>query len=106
MDVSALPGHERHPQSLPRSKGHRQEWIDACRGQGQTFSDFDIGGKLTEIRVAGVVAVRAGKSLDWDGEKMQATNAPEAAGSFAPSGGRSGRTDRPTLAIFRPGGPG
>jgi predicted dehydrogenase len=67
------------PESLPRSKGHGQEWIDACRGEGQTFSDFDVGGKLTEIGLAGVVAVRAGKSLDWDGEKMQATNAPEAA---------------------------
>jgi predicted dehydrogenase len=67
------------PQSLPRSKGHGQEWIDACRGEGRTFSDFDVGGKLTEIGLAGVVAVRAGKSLDWDGEKMQATNAPEAA---------------------------
>jgi predicted dehydrogenase len=67
------------PESLPRSKGHGQEWIDACRGEGQTFSDFDIGGKLTEIGLAGVVAIRTGKSLDWDGEKMQATNAPEAA---------------------------
>ena len=42
------------------------------------LSDFDIGGKLTEIGLAGVVGVRAGKSLDWDGEKMEATNAPEA----------------------------
>ncbi|MHB1036725.1 MAG: Gfo/Idh/MocA family protein [Pirellulales bacterium] len=67
------------PQSLPRSKGHGQEWLDACRGEGKTFSDFDIGGKLTEIGLSGVVAVRAGKSLDWNGEKMQATNAPEAA---------------------------
>ncbi|MGO9112041.1 MAG: Gfo/Idh/MocA family protein [Thermoguttaceae bacterium] len=67
------------PQSLPRAKGHDQEWIDACRGQGKTFSDFDIGGKLTEIGLAGVVAIRTGKSLDWDGEKMQASNAPEAA---------------------------
>jgi predicted dehydrogenase len=67
------------PQSLPRVKGHGQEWLDACRGQGKTFSDFDIGGKLTEIGLAGVLAIRAGKSLEWDGEKMQAGNAPEAA---------------------------
>jgi len=67
------------PVSLPRSKGHEQEWIDACRGEGRTFSDFDIGGKLTEIGLAGCVAIRAGKSLDWNGDKMQATNAPEAA---------------------------
>jgi hypothetical protein len=65
-------------ESLPRSKGHGQEWIDACRGEGRTFSDFDIGGKLTEIGLSGVVAIRAGKTLDWDGEKMKAANAPEA----------------------------
>ncbi len=46
---------------------------------GKTFSDFDIGGKLTEIGLAGVVGIRAGKSLKWDGEKMEATNVPEAA---------------------------
>ena len=67
------------PREPSPQKGHGQEWIDACRGQGKTFSDFDIGGKLTEIGLAGVVAIRTGKSLDWDGEKMQATNAPEAA---------------------------
>jgi predicted dehydrogenase len=67
------------PQTLPRTTNHGQEWIDACRGQGKTFSDFEIGGKLTEIGLAGVVGIRTGRSLDWDGEKMEATNAPEAA---------------------------
>ena len=67
------------PETLPRVGDHGQEWIDACLGQGKTFSDFDIGGKLTEVVLAGVVGVRAGKSLDWDGEKMEARNAPEAA---------------------------
>jgi predicted dehydrogenase len=67
------------PQTLPRTKGHDREWIDACRGEGRTFSDFDTGGKLTEIGLAGVLAIRAGKTLEWDGEKMEARNAPEAA---------------------------
>jgi len=67
------------PQTLPRTGNHGKEWLDACRGEGKTFSDFDIGGKLTEIGLAGVVGIRAGKSLDWDGEKMEATNAPDAA---------------------------
>ena len=67
------------PETLPRTADHGQEWLDACRGQGKTFSDFDIGGKLTEIGLAGVVGLRTGKNLDWDGEKMEAKNAPEAA---------------------------
>ncbi len=69
------------PQTLPRVADHGREWLDACRGEGQveTFSDFEVGGKLTEIGLAGVVGVRARQSLDWDGEKMEATNVPEAA---------------------------
>ena len=67
------------PETLPRTPDHGQEWIEACRGQGKTFSDFDTGGKLTEIGLAGIVALRTGKSLDWDGEKMEARNAPETA---------------------------
>jgi hypothetical protein len=67
------------PQSLPRVKGHAAEWLDAIRGKGRTFSDFDTGGMLTEIGLAGLVAVRAGKDLEWDGAKMEARNAPEAA---------------------------
>ena len=67
------------PESLPRTRDHGREWLDACRGQGRTFSDFDLGGKLTEIGLSAVVAIRARKTIEWDGEKMQATNAPEAA---------------------------
>ena len=66
------------PHSLPRTRDHGQEWLDACRGEGETFSDFDIGGKLTEIGLAGVVGLRAGQTLDWDGDKMKATNLPQA----------------------------
>ena len=67
------------PQTLPRNANHGKEWLDACRGQGKTFSDFEIGGKLTEIGLTGVVGIRAEKSLEWDGEKMEAKNFPEAA---------------------------
>lgn len=62
-----------------RGTNHGAEWIKACRGEGKPYSDFDTGGLLTEIGLAGVLAVRVGKTLEWDGEKMVATNAPEAA---------------------------
>ncbi|NLF68918.1 MAG: Gfo/Idh/MocA family oxidoreductase [Candidatus Anammoximicrobium sp.] len=69
------------PESLPRIGNHGQEWLDACRSQDKTktFSDFDTGGLLTEIGLAGVLGLRTGKNLDWDGEQMRATNAPESA---------------------------
>jgi predicted dehydrogenase len=37
------------PETLPRSRGHHREWVEACKGRGQTFSGFQIGGPLTEL---------------------------------------------------------
>ena len=73
------------PQTLPRSRGHAQEWLAACRDEGQTYSDFDTGGKLTEIGLAGVLAQRTGRSFDWDGERMEAKDAPELARFVKPA---------------------
>ena len=78
-DVLRHPGTKEIPETLPRSKGHSQEWLAACRGDGKVFSDFDIGGKLTEIGLAGVVGVRTGRSFRWDGEKMASPDVPETA---------------------------
>jgi hypothetical protein len=55
------------------------EWIAACKGGQPGYSNFDIAAYLTEIILLGCVALRAGKKLEWDGPKMLATNAPEAA---------------------------
>ena len=47
------------PKTLPRGVGHHREWIDACKGKGETFSSFAIGGPLTELiqltNIAGIV---------------------------------------------------
>jgi hypothetical protein len=65
-------------ETLPKSPGHMKEWIDACLGGRPVFSDFETGGHLTEIALSGVVALKTGKNLDWNGPEMKATNAPEA----------------------------
>lgn len=65
----------RPPKVLPRSVGHYQEWIDACRGGPPAGSNFvDHSGLLTEVCLLGNVALRAGKKLDWDGGHLQITN--------------------------------
>lgn len=77
-------GHGKHPeakkvaQRLPRVPGHFQEWTDAILENGQTFSPFDFGGQLTEIGLAGVVALKLQRNLEWDGEAMKAKGVPEA----------------------------
>ncbi len=43
------------------------------------LSNFDYASRLTEAMLVGVLAVRLGKKIEWDGENQIAKNAPEAA---------------------------
>ena len=60
---------------------HHLEWIGAIKENKpeMCYSNFDIAAYLTEIILLGCVGLRTGKKLDWNGPKMMATNAPEAA---------------------------
>ena len=64
--------------TLPRPASHHAEWLAACKGGPPASADFEYSGWLTEANHLGNVAYRAGKKLEWDAEKMKATNAPEA----------------------------
>ena len=64
--------------SIPKSVGHHQEWIDACKTGSPTTCAFSYSGWLTEANHLGNVAYRVGKKLEWDSVNMRATNAPEA----------------------------
>ncbi len=75
------------PVTIPRNpfKGdndfrHHQEWIAAIKnGRPQDcYSRFDVGARLTEIMLLGCVAMRVGRTIEWDGPAMKAKNAPEA----------------------------
>jgi predicted dehydrogenase len=75
----------RPPKVLPRSPGHHQEWIDACKGGKPAGSNFDHAGPLAEAVLLGNVALRpeikkelTNKSLLWDGPGFKFTNMPEA----------------------------
>ena len=65
--------------SIPDSVGHHREWIDAVKTGSGTGSPFSYGTVLTEIGHLGNVSYRVGqKKLEWDAERMRATNCPEA----------------------------
>jgi predicted dehydrogenase len=70
--------YKRPAESIPRSKGHHRDWIDACKGGAPASGHFEYSARLTEIILLGNVALRTGKKLWWDGPAMKATNAPEA----------------------------
>ena len=53
--------------TLPRPPGgHHAEWVEACKGRGETFSSFEIGGPLTELIQLGNVAAQTGEPLEYD----------------------------------------
>ena len=64
--------------TIPKSVGHHQEWINACKGQGTTLCNFDYSGALTEAVLLGNVAYRSGKKVQWDAANAKCVSAPEA----------------------------
>jgi predicted dehydrogenase len=64
--------------TIPRSIGHHKEWILACKTGSPTTCNFGYAGPLTEAVLLGNVSYRTGKRIEWDRNKMQATNCPEA----------------------------
>ncbi|MEY4243068.1 MAG: hypothetical protein RLZZ245_653 [Verrucomicrobiota bacterium] len=68
------------PVVYPRVKGGpTQELCRAVRGEGsKPISNFeDHAGPLTEMVLAGNLAVRLGKKIDWDAENCEARGLPE-----------------------------
>ncbi|MBX6312845.1 MAG: Gfo/Idh/MocA family oxidoreductase [Isosphaeraceae bacterium] len=57
--------------TLPRPRGHHQEWIEACKTGRPTGTSFDYSGPLTELVLLGNVALRAGRKIDWDAPNMR-----------------------------------
>ena len=62
-----------------RPVGHFQgEWVKACKEGTPTSCDFEYSANMIEQMLLGLVAYRAGKKLEYDGEKGVVTNCPEA----------------------------
>ena len=76
-------------QTIPKSIGHHQEWIKACKDGSPTTCNFDYSGALTESVLLGNVSFRVGKALEWDAKNLVATNCSEA-DSFLTKEYRSG----------------
>ena len=64
--------------TLPRSKGHHRDWVDAIKGGPPAGSNFAYGARLTEVVLLGVAALRTGKPIDWDPAALAARGLPAA----------------------------
>ncbi|MEI7730534.1 MAG: Gfo/Idh/MocA family oxidoreductase [Verrucomicrobiota bacterium] len=82
-DEAEYTGGDKHaaaqsvPQTIPRSPGHVQEWIDMIHGGAPAYSNYEIAAYLTEIILLGCIALRHGtkKPIEWDGPNAKAKNA-------------------------------
>lgn len=64
---------------IPDMKGFQEEWINAAKGDpAKTTCNFDYSGLMLEQMMLGMAAYRAGKKLEYNGEKGVVTNDPDA----------------------------
>lgn len=70
------------PVSLPRIEGgqggHEMNWIRAIKGQEGISNPFETAVPLNETMVLGMVAMKAGQAIEYDGTAGQVTNVPDA----------------------------
>ena len=61
---------EEPPRSLPRTRGHEREWLDACKGGPRAMSNFDYAGRLAEFVLLGNAATnsirREASPMSWN----------------------------------------
>jgi hypothetical protein len=65
-------------ESIPRVKSHHQEWVEACKGNGRTFSGFEIGGPLTELMQLANLATLVEGPIEYDTVSGRILNSPAA----------------------------
>ena len=64
------------PQKLPRIPGqhHEMNWVEAAKGKAQPSCPFEYAARLTEVMLLGIVALHAGRKIEYDGDNMRVTN--------------------------------
>jgi predicted dehydrogenase len=64
------------PQKLPRiaHEEHEMNWVETIKGQAEISSPFEYATRLTEVMLLGIVALRAGSKIHYDGANMRVTN--------------------------------
>jgi predicted dehydrogenase len=65
-------------QLLPRiahgETEHEMNWVEAIKGKTEISCPFEYAGPLTEVMLLGIVSLRAGGKIQYDGANMRVTN--------------------------------
>ena len=72
----ALPALANPKKQYDNDEGQKAEWFAAIKAgePGNSLSNFDYAGMLTEFLLLGNIAIKTGKKLEWDGPGMKFTN--------------------------------
>jgi len=60
------------------NNSHMFEWALACAGDARSYSPFEVGARITEVGMLGVLALRMQKPIVWDAASRKAVGLPEA----------------------------
>jgi predicted dehydrogenase len=68
------------PKTIPRSPGHRAEWIQACKAKqpADAKAGFAYSGPFTEALLVGNLATRLQARIEWDAANLRAKGRPDA----------------------------
>jgi predicted dehydrogenase len=61
-----MDGFKQPEPSIPPSKGHHREFLDAIKTRERCSCDWEYGHRLTSAVLLGNVALKAGKTIRWD----------------------------------------
>ena len=73
-----MQAYKKPPERLPRPIGELDQWIRACKGGKASDASFEKVHPFAQTVCLGAIALRVDKKLEWDAEKAQFTNSPEA----------------------------
>ena len=72
-------GDKQVPKTIPRTQGIHRDWVESIRNGKKSCSDFSYSAPLTEAILLGTLAIRTGKTVKWNAEKLEIIDNPEAA---------------------------
>src|SRR5499427_1123798 len=63
-------------QKLPRiaDESHEMNWANAAKGLAATSCPFEYAAQLTEVMLLGIVALKAGRKIEYDAANMRVVN--------------------------------
>jgi len=79
LPLDDFPQATEPPGQLPRVRGHKPEWMDACRGKCTPISNLNHSGPMMEMLYLGHVAgLFPGQTIEYDPKQGKVVNLDEA----------------------------